>query len=280
LLTKFKSNTKKIFLDPLSEAPKNLLKGEKLALILSPSLYWVRKVSLPVRSVRELVKLLPSVFEEFLPEGDYSYTAYKQDHEYIAFAYEDKKILKAIRNKGINSADIAGVYFAQSAFSSLEKPMKINDTQVLYEKDSILSLAPLSWAQDFEELSLNNLNLSKHKLQLQFFSTLVDQKSLYKIAGLLLVLIFVLFVEVLVSSSKVDEINTAKEELFAKYKLQSTMMQNKSSLKHYTKVYNQQKKFREEMKNILARKLAPSQSINYISYKNGVLEFKTEENKQ
>jgi hypothetical protein len=274
LFTKFKSKSRQIFLDPLSDVPKNILKGEKLALILSPSLYWVKKISLPVKSVREVIKLLPSIFEDFLPQGEYTYTAYKHKDQFFVFAYEDKIILQNIREKGINPSDVLGVYFAQSAFSGLDKPMKINETQVVYEQNDLVSIAPLSWANEYKEFTLENEKELKHKLHLQVYTSLVDQKSLYKIAALLLALVFILVVEIFISGAKINEINDARAELFAKYKLQATMMQNRSTLKKYTKIYKQQTKLREEIQKNLSRNLEASQSIERISYKNGLLKIK------
>jgi len=274
LFTKFKTQTRKLFLDPSAEAPKNLLKGEKLDIILSPSLYWVKKISLPVNNVREVIKLLPSIFEEFLPEGDYSYTAYKYEDEFFVFAYEDKKILKLFNDKGINSADVAGVYLAQSAFTHLEKPVKINDSQVMYAQEGVLVLTPLAWVNEYDELSLEETNLGKHKLNLQLFVSIVDKKSLYKIAAVFLALILVFVVEIFITSSKIDEINNAREELFTKYKLQSTMMQNRSTFKKYTKIYKQQTRLREEIQKLLNRKLKNSEHINFVSYKDSIFKFK------
>ncbi|MDQ7066925.1 MAG: hypothetical protein Q9M40_02365 [Sulfurimonas sp.] len=75
------------------------MKREKVSIILSPSLYWVQKLSLRVKYVREVKKLLPSIFEDMLPAGQYSYSAYKRGDDFFIFAYEDKAILKLLQDK-------------------------------------------------------------------------------------------------------------------------------------------------------------------------------------
>ena len=70
----FRSKAKAFFVDVnspsyLLEAPVNV--------ILSPSMYWVKRVTLPVKYLYEVKSLIPSLFEENLPEGKYSYSAYR-----------------------------------------------------------------------------------------------------------------------------------------------------------------------------------------------------------
>ena len=61
-----------LFLD--KEAQPVNVQG-KIDLILSPSLYWFRAESLPVKTVFQARKLAPSVFDAIIPEGTYSYHA-------------------------------------------------------------------------------------------------------------------------------------------------------------------------------------------------------------
>ena len=98
---KFNTKLKTIFLDPNSD--KSVInnydndsilvtddaskKREKVNVILSPSLYWVKKLSLPVKYVREVKKLLPSIFEDTLPKGNYNYTAYKSGEDFFGFEH-------------------------------------------------------------------------------------------------------------------------------------------------------------------------------------------------
>ncbi|MEA2073471.1 MAG: hypothetical protein U9O86_07790 [Campylobacterota bacterium] len=267
----FKRATTALFLDPSSSEEFSHNKSKKINIILSPSLYWVKKMSLPVKSVREVKKLLPSIFEDSLPEGHYSYTAYKNGEEFMLFAYEDKKILSLLAQKGISSTDIASVHFAQSEFKELSSAFCINEKQCMYIKDELLVLAPSAWISEKEKLNLDDIKLSKHTIKLQQFGHIVDNSSLYKIGAILTLLAFILIVEIFITSSKKDAIIEAKEELFSKYKLQSTMFQNKSSLSKYSKVHERGVKFRERISYFLTLKLKSNQKIKLIEYKNNLL---------
>jgi hypothetical protein len=269
---KFKrSNATTLFLDPYSTTKVEYDREQKVNIILSPALYWVKKLSLPVKYVREVKKLLPSIFEESLPAGHYSYSAYKSGDDFFIFAYEDKKIIDLLSQNEINAADIAGVYFAQSELSSLEQAVRINETQSLYIKDELLLIAPSVWFSESTPLDLSGIELSRNKIKLQQYGHIVDNSSLYKIGAILAVLALILFIEIVITTQKRDTVLELKDELFSKYKLQSTMMQNQSTLEKYEKIHASQSKLREYIAYFLTLKLETNQKIELMEYKNGVL---------
>jgi len=268
---KFSSNNQRVFLNPSSSKSISIAKGKKADIILSPSMYWVKKISLPVKSVREVKKLLPSIFEESLPQGHYSYYAYKSEDEFIVFAYEDKKILEAIHKAGIATAQVGAIYFAQSELQRLEIATQVDETTALYVKDKLLLLAPLSWFAESEKLSLEALKLSKHSISLQQYGHIVDPKSLYKIGVLLSLFALILGSELFIAKSKLQDIEAKKEEIFSKYKLQSSTLQNEASLKKYTKIHTTQIKLRKYLSLFLKLHLKEGQKIVLIDYKNRVL---------
>jgi len=268
---KFKRSINAVFLDPSRSETIVCEKGKKLDIILSPKMYWVKKMSLPVSSVREVKKLLPSIFEDSLPFGHYSYYAYKSEDEFILLAYEDKKILDLITSKGISSSDIATIRFAQTEFEALEGALSITDKESMYVKDTLLVLAPTVWLEESRDLVLDALKLSKHTIKLQQFGHIVDNKSLYKIAAVLVALILILIVEIFVASAKSDAILESKDALFAKYKLQATMFQNKSTYDKYSKIYKTQTKLRETIAIFLTMPLKEKQKITLLEYKNNKL---------
>ena len=195
MLTRFKRSTDVVFLDPQSSETIVTQNGKKLEIVLSPKMYWVKKMSLPVSSVREVNKLLPSIFEDSLPAGFYSYYAYKNKEEFILFAYEDKKILSLIASKGISTTDIASIRFAQTEFSDLEGAVNINTKESMYIKDTLLILAPSIWVEDAVDLDLSKIKHSKHTIKLQQFGHIVDKKSLYTVGGVLVSLALILLIE-------------------------------------------------------------------------------------
>jgi len=264
LFTIFNQKHKAIFLDP--DSPKMEV-DEKVSIILSPSLYWVKKLSLPVKYARDAKKLLPSIFEDTLPEGNYSYSVYKQDDNFFAFAYDDKIIIDTLNEKGINIANVASVHFAQSELSFIEDAFKINETQSLYIKDGIVVLLPNAWVQESAKLDLDALNLSKNTITLAQFGHIVDKSSFYKIGTVLIALIILVSTELFITSVKVNELTSLKEELFTKSKLQATMFQNEARLKRYEKIDLRQNSIRAYMTILLSLKLKSSESLVSMSLK-------------
>ena len=263
----FNRQNKILFLDPNYDVASV---DEKVDIILSPSLYWIKKISLPLNSLREVRTLLPSIFEDTLPDGIYSYSVYKnsEDSLFYAFAYEDKNILDVIAQHNIPMTNIGSVHFAQSELHNINHAMRINDNQCLYINDSIVVMVPSTWVKEKEELDLSSITLSKHKITLQQFAHIVDYKSLYGVISVLAILILLAFSELLISEQRSQDIVMKTDEIFLKDDLKPTMFENKSILKKFEKTHEAQTRFREYLAYLLALKLNKSEKMTLFSLKN------------
>jgi hypothetical protein len=269
---RFKNNAKTVFLDVNSLVGyKKTDDIKKLNIILSPSMYWVKKVSLPVKYIRDAIKLLPSIFEDTLMEGNYSYSAYKDGDDFFVFAYEDKKIIDTLVKFGINLSDVENIYFAQSEMGKMDKALKIDEKQTLYVKDDIVVLVPCCWIKESGTINLDSLKLSKHTVKLKHYGHIVEDKSFYKIGTALVVLCALVFMQYFITSQKVSKIELMKSEVFAKYNLKSTMFQNKSMLKKYKKIHQRQTKIREYISYILSFKLTSKEKLFKIALKDDAI---------
>lgn len=262
---RFNTKLQTIFLDPHSEYDEITT---KVNVILSPSLYWVKKMALPVKYEREAKKLLPSIFEDILPEGSYSYAAYKSGEEFLIFAYSDKLILETLSQKGIALSNVANVYFAQSEIKDIEGALKINEMQSIYMKDGLLILVPCCWIEEKGALDLTALKHSNHSITLAQFGHIVDNRSIFKIAAILMVLILLVSTEYFITTQKASSLTALKEELFDKYELKSTMFQNQALLKKYRGIHSTQSRVREVTSYFLALKLKSGENITLINLKN------------
>lgn len=265
MFSKFKGQIDTIFVD-VNSASFELDKSVNI--ILSPSLYWVKKVTLPVKSVREVKPLLESLFEENLPDGVYSYDVYKQDDEFVIFAYEDKVILNILHEKGISSAQINKVYLAQSELFRQESAKKISEDTILLVEDGIVVVLPSTFASSDEVLDVHDVKLSKNSIRLKQFSHLVNEKSLYTIAFIFFALIALVSTEYFITVKKNNISQTQRDALFVKYGLKPTMLQNRSMLKSYEKIYKSQTQLREYMADLLSLHLKEKHKIKVITYKN------------
>lgn len=264
MFTKFNTKYKTIFVD--LQTPKLEIE-EKVNVILSPSLYWVKKLPLPIKYLRDVKKLLPSIFEDVLPAGHYNYSAYKSGDEFFVFAYEDKLILDTLMLRGISASNIANVYFAQSEFAELEGAIKVNETQSMYLKDEIVILVPSAFVSESKTFDADSILLSAHTISLAQFGHIVDTKSLYKIAAVFVVLIFLLASEWFVTAQKINEIEELKNALFTQEGAKATMFENNAILKKQKSIYEKQTKLRESVSLLLSVKLAKNETLKELSFK-------------
>ena len=264
---KFNKKIKTIFLDPNSSEHMN---DEQVNVILSPSLYWVKKISLPIKNVKDAQKLLPSIFEDTLPEGYYNYFVYKKENIFFAFAYEDKIILDLLSEKGISASNIENVYFAQSELSFINGTLKINKTEKICLKDGIVILL-CDWVEEGEDVDLESIELSKNSIVLSQFGHIVDSNSLYIIWLILIMLIVLVITEYLITSQKVEELSILRDNLYTKNNLQPTTLQNKNILKKYTTIHSKQIKLRKYISALLSLKLKSDESLKQITLKDNIL---------
>jgi len=258
-LFKEKKQIETLFLDEYTKIYDSV---NRVNIILSPSLYWVKKITLPLKSEREIRPLLPSIFEDILLDEEYNYIVYKEDNIFFAFAYNNKKILKILEAKKIPLNSIDGVYFTQSEFSSISTPIEINKTQILYIKDDIVIVLPNLWVDEKDTLDLNGIILSKHKVVLSKYNN-NSNNYLYKIILLLFITSILMCVEYLFYVQKVDKYIEKKDNLFSKYKLEKTMFQNRALLNDYKEIDTKQIDIRKQLVKLLKNKDIVSITIQH-----------------
>ena len=269
MFTKFKSHTCKIFLD--SDVEAELEEGLKADVILSPALYWVRRFSLPVRSLKEAKKLLPSLFEEFLPEGDFDYYGYFDGDDFIAFAFEQRAIKKVLAEKKIPLSRVEGFYFAQNEIDKNLLPLRISERFILSEADGIVVRLPASFAPTAKKLDLKSIErLSSHQVHLEHFSTSIDKKSLMALSFVLLGFLLLYGAEWFRLHQARVEAEQKKSEIFTQYGLLPTMMQNRALMKKYEKIDRTQKRFRTFFASVLHVPLKKEERLHLLSWKKGV----------
>lgn len=274
MFTKSKAST--IFLDYESEVYKG---DEKVNVILSPALYWVKKLSLPLKYTRDVKKLLPSIFEDILLDGNYSYDAYKEGEHFIAFAYDDKEILSLMEQKGLSASNIANIYFAQSEFGTIEGGLDFGTSKALVQKEGVLLLLEKSWLETTKPLDLSIIEHSKHTVNLSLFHHIVDKSVFYRLSGALLFFALLFVFEAFMVGGDAKEIAQKKSGLFEQYGLKPTMMQNSAMLKKYESIHQKQMALRSAMATLGTLKLKKGESLVRVEYKQEKLsvEFETQD---
>ncbi len=241
MFSKFKTERRVIFLDPdVDIEPKE----DKTAVILSPALYWVRGFDLPLKSEKEAKKLLPSLFEDFLPEGEFHYYGYFEKERYIGFAYEEKKVRTLLVQKGVELGTIEALYFAQSEFTEEMLPVRLNDAWMLTSIDDIVVKLPLREETETKPLDLSSIKLSSKAIKIERYAAPIEKKTLYTLCAVFLLFALLYALQWFRIEREAVHLKQRSNELFSRYSLLPTMMQNRSVLKKYEKIDTKQKKVR------------------------------------
>ena len=240
---------------------------EVFDLILSPSLYWVKRMSLPVKNPRDARKLLPSLFEDTVPAGKYSYYAYQDQDAYCIFAYDDKKILDLLSEKGIDAEQINRVYFAQSEFQDIEEAVSIDESCVLDLQDRVVVKLPLSLVGSLRPLELQDHHFSDHVIELARYAHIATTKSLANFAIFMGALIAIFALDWIVSTTKISEFETAPLLLYTEHKLPVTKVQNEAKLSTLQKQYQRQIKLRHLTGQVLNLKLEKNEYVRLYDLK-------------
>lgn len=270
----FRSKAKAFFVDV--DSPSYLL-DESVNVILSPSMYWVKRVTLPVKYLREVKSLIPSLFEENLPEGKYSYSAYKDGDSYLIFAYNDKEVLDLIADKGISSANIDNIYLAQSEFDTIDNPVTISEKSVLSLQKGVVVKLPSALAPEAAALNLDTHTFSKETIHLTRFNQIADKKSQIVFASILGFLIVMFTTEWLITSSKVSSIMEKQGEVFSSHNLPSTSFQNEAIHAKLNTTFERQSRIRDILNLALTIKLKPDEQLQRVALEKNkvIIEIKT-----
>ena len=258
----FRSKAKAFFVDV--DSPAYLLEGS-VNVILSPTMYWVKRVTLPVKYLREVKSLIPSLFEENLPEGKYSYSAYKDGDSFLIFAYNDKEVLDLLAEKGVTSANLGNVYLAQSEFDTIDASIKIGESSVLSLQNGVVVKLPAVLAPDAVALNLDEHTFSKESIHLTRFNQIADKKSQVVFASILGFLIVMFTTEWLITASKVSTVITKQGEVYSNHNLPATSFQNEAIHAKLNNVFERQSRIRDILNLALTIKLKPEEQMQHVA---------------
>ena len=239
---------------------------KKIDIILSPELYWVRIFDIPIKSKKDTLAVVPSFFEDFLDIKSYKfYVIKKEDDKNLCFAYDEKFILKTIRNANINLNQVCNIFFAQNEFENLNS-FKIEDDYFTNQDDILIKL-PKEFINlnEIVDFNLDTIKLSKHSISINKTNKYIDNKSIYILSFIFLITSFLNFGKSIVNNNNIDKIIKNQTKITKQYKMLPTMMQTKSVIKTLERKQAQQIKLRDALKKTFNVK---NKKIKKVSFKN------------
>ena len=159
---------------------------QKVDVILSPEFYWIRVFEIPVKTEKEALEVVPTLFEDVHSFSEFSYKVINISHnKFMVFAYSNSEIIEFIKKANLSLSQIRLVYFAQTELKDFQDFSIFNDSYS-YSDDGILLKLPNSLKQECISIEdkISALKLSNNNIDIKFYSNILDLKHLYKFSFL------------------------------------------------------------------------------------------------
>ena len=228
---------------------------EKVDVILSPEFYWIKKIDIPIKSLKDAKKISKTLFKL---EGEYIYDAFEIKGKYFAIAI-DKNIKIEIPQKFINS-----IHIAQIELFDFEC-IKIDDNHYIQKIDDMLFCfpTPKENCTDLKE-ALNKTTLSKKTFNLNRLN--IDR-------GILILSIFIfvlinasLILNIFSIKKEIQKINTHTINFLTKNNLPSTKYQLDSILSGLKAQLQKQEKIKKDLEIISKTPLKKGEYFKLLSF--------------
>lgn len=247
------NNNKKVFLSTNTKISST----NKVNIILSPELYWVRIFDIPVNNITNARHVLPTLFEDILTNvSELSYQVVKlEENKYLCFAYVNKTIYEAIKKSGIALSLVENVYFAQNECVKF-KEFTFDNKSFIYSPDNILIKVPkvmLSNPIDLNE-NINQIELSSHKIDIKLYNNVLSSKQIYSILAIILCMCIINIYKVFDYKTQSSKLDNQIEIEKKKSNLPSSMLQTNSILSKYKSIENEDIKKRDFLEYLLSNK--------------------------
>ncbi len=218
---------------------------EKVNLILSPEFYWVREFEIPVKNKKEAMNFIPNLFSDILPNDVFSYFAIKKkEGKFLAFAYKSDEIMNYAKRSNLELVQILNVYFGQTELKEINA-FNISGDSFQYTSDEVLVKLPFSLENnELTNEKLTSLNLSKHRIKIEFYNSLMDKKYITSFIAILSVIAALNFFKYAIYLKNIDIVQMKENQLKQNYKLPSSLLETESILKSMRKKFKKDEKLR------------------------------------
>ncbi len=225
----------------------------KYDLLLTPQFYIYKKESLPIKYGFQAKKLAPSILEELLGEGEYSYAVLPDGDDWSFYAYDMNKIESFLKNKRLDSHYINKIYFAQQSKDFFADPISVDDKNALLTIDDTVVMLPKTMVESQKFYPLDeDARPEKGIIPPQSRSSMISQKQSIAIAVLMSVLAIGYIVEgvgIKHSLSKIESEIEATKSKYPSLRDKPSMIINNIYNSAY-KIDKRQRDIREKIKSI------------------------------
>ena len=147
---------------------------------------------------------------------------------------------------------IKNIYFAQNEFKDYES-FSLNETSYMYINTILVKVPKNVNVKEIPVLdnNLQGLKLSKTKVALKLYKSLIDKKYLYLLLTFLFFLSSLNVLKILIYKTEINKNKNEMQNIKKRYHLPSTMLQTKSIIKNYDKKIEENIKIRAQIKHLV-----------------------------
>ena len=204
---------------------------EKVDVILSPEFYWINKIDLDIKSLKEAKKIAKNMFD--LDKDKYIFEAIKLDNKFFAIAIKKDLDLK-INKKYINSIRLAQVeLYKYDALKGKNKTLKKVEDILFCFPETNENLKSI-------EEALKEIKLSKYKINFDYLN--LDKATIFYLFFSLIVINLFFFTQGFFYKKELNKLQEKKEYLSKRYNLPLTTYQLDSI---YSSLKNQDEKIKK-----------------------------------
>lgn len=251
--------------------------------IISPSLYWVKKEKIALKSLKKAERLAPAIFNGILPQGEYEYAAFNggADDEIVFAAYDKNLIEQRLKSDTRLSRRLhkTKVFFAQSEFAAFDQDVALDGEHTLSFVDGVAvkipsaycDSKPVFWKDAAKRLKPGFGGISFGDSRKFELKTPKIDLAASVVSLLLIVLISLYGVDSFKSYKELKNIQDEKELIAVEYNVPPDKATMDVEKKRYEAVEKKQLSVRRELKIFNSLPLVGGESVEKISYENGRL---------
>ncbi len=256
----------------LAKDPTN----SELKVVVSPSFYIAKISTIPFETTKKAKKATHSIFDGFLPQGDFVFETYRLgDSSYLFLAIERQTVLSKLKELNF-SFKKAEFFTSQTALQYQAFPLALKDETVLINENGVSLISKTAQSAEHSKIDVQKL-LFANKINLKIDGG-VGQKAKNLLTAALSFFVFVFFADLLVKSYQISKISKQTATIKENPSLPGTNMELQSAIKSLSAIDEKQKALRAFLKYLHAFSFVSGESVKNL--KIDITAFEVEINTQ
>jgi len=233
--------------------------SSELKVVVSPSFCIAKISTIPFETTKKAKKAAHSIFDGFLPQGDFVFETYRlDDSSYLFLAIERQAVLSKLKELNF-SFKKAEFYTSQTALQYQAFPLALKDETVLINENGVSLISKTAQSAAQSKIDAQKLHFA-NKINLKIDGG-VGQKAKNLLTAALSFFVFVFFADLLVKSYQISKISKQTAIIKENPSMPSTNMELQSAIKSLSAIDAKQKSVRDFIKYLLAYSFASGESV-------------------